>query len=292
MSSLTSGQGQRRLRAIKTCSPQPCPSSRLQGTCQQGFRFAHRCRLRCPSLSCPPQGDCANTGCRIEGLTIAQPVGAALSRAGDLTRMGKVIMALGGVGLSVHPLFPSRLKGTLADFENSPAAGRAAFGVGSVAAFSVFDTTRHTQFVRHGDVRDTRLRGTFAVQNEISSEAGLSTPARVRAGGRISAGEFLQIQGVAQVGQPCEAEGLIARSTDGQLLSCHQGVWRSAGSGFGGAFGRLDGLDCHYAIDRHVMVNPRTGDCSCPVGFTAFEVSRRTIPGYSTDGFRSYVCIR
>ena len=243
-------------------------------------------------LIMPPQGDCEKRGCRLEGLAVAQPEGHALSRDADVTRLGKMLMALEGVGLSIHPLFPSRLKGAVADFPNPPVAGVGPFGVGSIAAFSVFDTTQHAQFVRHGEVRETALRGPFTVKDQISAQAGLRTPASIQAGGRISAGEFLQIQGLAHVSQPCEADGLVARSGEGQLLSCHQGTWRAAGSGFGGAFGWQAGLDCRSAVDRHVMINPVTGDCTCPAGFTPFEVSRRTALGDAPDTFRSYICIR
>ena len=164
--------------------------------------------------------------------------------------------------------------------------------VGTVAALSVFDTTQHAQFVRHNDVRDTALRGELSVRKEISAQAGLRTGARVQAAGRISAGEYLQVQGMGTEGDACEADGLVGRSSEGQLLMCHGGAWRSSGSGFGGAFA-LDGImGCDFPIYRDIMVNPKTGSCSCPPGFTPFEVSRGELNDHPRHSFQSFVCIR
>jgi prepilin-type N-terminal cleavage/methylation domain-containing protein len=240
-----------------------------------------------------PKGDCDNTGCRIEALTVARPVGQTASQAADVTRLAGILTGLEGYGLSVHPFFPRQLRGALAEFNNPPDARLPAMDVGTIAAFSVFDTTQHAQFVRHNDVRDTALRGELAVRKEISSQAGLRTPARVQAGGRVSAGEYLQVAGIASDGTACEADGLVGRSPDGQLLVCHGGRWQGAGSGFGGAFGWDDIMGCEFPPYRSIMINPRTGSCSCPPGFVPFEVSRTELHEFHPrHSFHSFVCIR
>lgn len=240
----------------------------------------------------PPQGDCDNKGCRIEALTIARPVGMTQGQAADVIRLGGILSALEGTGLSVHPFDPGRLRGALANYGNSPDPSIPAMPVGTIAALSVFDTTQLAQFVRHDDVRDTALRGALSVRREISADAGLRTRAQVRAAGRVSAGEYLQVQGMGSDGQACEADGLVARSGDGQLLMCHAGAWRGSGAGFGGAFG-LDGvMGCDFPNYRHIMINPKTGSCSCPAGFMPFEVSRAELDGHPQHTFRSFVCIR
>ena len=239
-----------------------------------------------------PAGDCNLTGCRIEALTLARPTGQTPDQAADVTRLAGILTALEGYGLSVHPFFPTKLRGALAEFDNSPIPALPSLPVGTVAGFSVFDTTQHAQFVRHNDVRDTALRGGLEVRREISTSAGLRSGARVQAAGRISAGEYLQVQGMGTEGQACEADGLVGRSSDGQLLMCHGGAWRGSGSGFGGAFA-LDGvMGCDFPIYRDIMVNPKTGTCSCPSGFTPFEVSRGELHDHPRHSFRSFVCIR
>ena len=243
-----------------------------------------------------PVGDCDKTGCRIEALTLARPTGQTAGQttgqAADVTRLAAILTGLEGYGLSVHPFFPAKLRGALAEFDNSPIPLVPNLPVGTVAAFSVFDTTQHAQFVRHDDVRDTALRGGLKVRREISTPAGLRAGAHVQAAGRISAGEYLQVQGLGTEGQACEADGLVGRSSDGQLLMCHGGAWRGSGSGFGGAFA-LDGvMGCDFPVYRDIMVNPKTGSCSCPAGFTPFEVSRGELSAHPRHTFRSFVCIR
>ncbi|EMR5620911.1 shufflon system plasmid conjugative transfer pilus tip adhesin PilV [Salmonella enterica] len=47
--------------------------------------------------------------------------------------------------------------------------------------------------------------------------------------GRMTAGEFLQINGVATAGAGCSPNGLQGRNSAGTLLSCVNGVWASGG---------------------------------------------------------------
>jgi prepilin-type N-terminal cleavage/methylation domain-containing protein len=49
------------------------------------------------------------------------------------------------------------------------------------------------------------------------------------ANGRITAQEFVQLNGVATEGGGCSPNGLVARASDGTLLSCTSGVWKSGG---------------------------------------------------------------
>lgn len=239
-----------------------------------------------------PQGDCDNTGCRIEALTVARPVRESERRAGDVTRLAAILTGLEGFGMSVHPLFAGQFRGALAGFGNPPSVSVPPLPVGTVGGFSVFDTTQHAQFVRHNEVRDTALRGDLSVRRDISTGAGLRAGTGIQAAGRVSAGEFLQVQGMGTEGHACDADGLVSRSADGQLLMCHAGSWRGSGAGFGGAFGWDGVMGCEFPVYRSIMVNPRTGSCNCPPGFTPFEVSRSELDGHPRHSFRSFVCIR
>ena len=48
--------------------------------------------------------------------------------------------------------------------------------------------------------------------------------------GRLSVGEFVQINSVANVGWGCGPNGLIGRDASGGILSCQSGVWSSSSS--------------------------------------------------------------
>lgn len=48
----------------------------------------------------------------------------------------------------------------------------------------------------------------------------------IRADGRASVGEFLQLDGTANAGDACPSNGLVGRTPDGILLSCQNGIWK------------------------------------------------------------------
>ncbi|WP_413479275.1 shufflon system plasmid conjugative transfer pilus tip adhesin PilV [Serratia proteamaculans] len=50
----------------------------------------------------------------------------------------------------------------------------------------------------------------------------------VRADGRASVGEYLQLDGVATEGQGCSPNGLQGRNSAGSVLSCVNGVWKTS----------------------------------------------------------------
>lgn len=53
----------------------------------------------------------------------------------------------------------------------------------------------------------------------------------VRADGRMSVGEYLQLDGTATEGAGCSPNGLVGRTGEGVLLYCKNGVWTSSNSG-------------------------------------------------------------
>ncbi len=48
--------------------------------------------------------------------------------------------------------------------------------------------------------------------------------------GRLTSGEYLQIDGIANIGQRCESNGLVARDEKGLILSCQSGIWKKSDS--------------------------------------------------------------
>ncbi len=239
-----------------------------------------------------PVGDCAQIGCRVDALIHARPLQADHAGAVDTNRLGQILTALAGVGASVHPLRPERIKGAIVDMANPPHSGMTPLPAGSIVALSFYDSAQFAQFVRRDDKRDTALAGKLNVKSVISSAAGLTTSAGVHAQGRVSAGEFLQLGGIASASAPCETEGLIARNTVGELMTCHAGRWQSSGSRFGGTFSLHSRLNCHFRDWDITMVNPVTGRCDCPAGFEPFPISRWKYQSEEYDEFRTFICMR
>ncbi|MEQ1966775.1 shufflon system plasmid conjugative transfer pilus tip adhesin PilV, partial [Xenorhabdus nematophila] len=66
---------------------------------------------------------------------------------------------------------------------------------------------------------------------------GIYTEGQVKAGsvrseGRLSTGEFLQIDKVAIAGTPCNPSGLVGRDSFGSVLSCQGGEWKTSGNNY------------------------------------------------------------
>jgi hypothetical protein len=239
-----------------------------------------------------PEGDCANMGCRIEALIVAQPPENQQTEAKDVTRIGNILTAMQGVGASVHPLEPNRIKGPGLEMENRYEGQSNALPVGTIVSKSFYDSSRFAHLIRRSDPRDTLLEGRLGVKKDIASDANIHAKGGLRSDGRITAGEFLQLQGIAAADQSCEAEGLVARSSSADLLTCHAGRWRFAGGGFGGVYSMHSFYGCGTVGYEPAMSNPMTGGCFCPEGFNPVKISRWKDEISNLDEFRTYICLR
>ncbi|EEQ7769032.1 TPA: shufflon system plasmid conjugative transfer pilus tip adhesin PilV [Escherichia coli] len=56
------------------------------------------------------------------------------------------------------------------------------------------------------------------------------TGGTVRSDGRLTAGEYLQLNGIANAGTHCSPDGLVGRDNSGAILQCQSGVWRTIGA--------------------------------------------------------------
>lgn len=222
---------------------------------------------------------CPGEGCRLDALAYSR---APLLRPGspvpDFMRIAGVIMAAGGAGGSVSADAPVRVRGANFDFPNPPVPGMAVLPPGTVAVWAGFDTTMNQRFLRLGDERDPDFHGDASIAGTI------------RAGGRVTAGEHLQLGAVASAGAACAPAGLLARDAGGGTLSCVAGHWSVPG-GFGGAYSWNYKYGC-AAYTGHSTANPRTGACSCPAGFAEVIVSNGG-KWTETEGWTTgYVCVR
>lgn len=85
----------------------------------------------------------------------------------------------------------------------------------------------------------------------------------VTSDGRLTAGEFVQVNGVATAGNGCSPNGLVGRDAAGGILSCQSGVWKSSGAGKPGYYCRYTSMSKGKSED-YVGYTPRT-DRNCPV---------------------------
>lgn len=81
--------------------------------------------------------------------------------------------------------------------------------------------------------------GVVQVNNVINATGNINTTADInskrvyssyiQSTGRITSDEYVQINGIAVSGAACSPNGLIGRSSAGDMLSCQSGVWGSGG---------------------------------------------------------------
>jgi len=72
-----------------------------------------------------------------------------------------------------------------------------------------------------------------AYNNKSIYTGGQLQAGTVQSNGRMTAGEYIQVNGIAVAGASCPSNGLIGRDATGGTLSCQSGVWK------GGDVGKL-----------------------------------------------------
>lgn len=70
--------------------------------------------------------------------------------------------------------------------------------------------------------------GNITASGNIESSQNVKG-ATLESTGRATVGEFVQLNGQAEVGKECQSNGLQGRTVDGQILSCVNGVWNFSG---------------------------------------------------------------
>ncbi|HBB9845363.1 TPA: shufflon system plasmid conjugative transfer pilus tip adhesin PilV [Escherichia coli] len=71
------------------------------------------------------------------------------------------------------------------------------------------------------------------ITTEGELKGGKVSGGTVRSDGRLSTGEYLQLEKTATAGASCSPNGLVGRDSTGAILSCQSGVWRTSGSSNG-----------------------------------------------------------
>ena len=78
------------------------------------------------------------------------------------------------------------------------------------------------------------LTGAITAKNTITASGNITSSGQVKGAtvastGRMTAGEFLQINKVAVAGTACSPNGLVGRDATGGILSCQSGTWTNSG---------------------------------------------------------------
>lgn len=219
---------------------------------------------------------CPGDQCRLDGLVhSAQPVLKTGTQSPDLIGMAAIIEAAGGYGGAVWPGAPGRLRGAAFNFAN-PLAGGPAHAPGTVALWAGAGAGEPDldRFVKIRDTRDPQLQGALSVASSVAVGTHLSV------GARATEGRYCGV-----------ANGTMATSARGELLTCQANAWTQASGSFGGAYSHNYPLGC-YHYSGVSTANPRTGACSCPAGYSAVIVSAGG-KWTDTEGWTTgYVCVR
>ncbi len=191
------------------------------------------------TISRVPEG-CRPPACNISGLVYIN--GAITDPAtGHAQPLGEALEKLGGDGAYSDSLTPGTLYGPNAGWSAPNPIGK----VPSVLAMRIgYGTSGFAQFVRRdgsmpmeGDLNFKGQDGTRHNLNNVlavnAASANFTSDVYVQGetqvDGRLSAGEYIQIDGIARLREYCEPNGLVSRDEEGLLLSCQQGMWQPAG---------------------------------------------------------------
>jgi len=176
-------------------------------------------------------GDAANNDYEIrlgaaKQLTLYSPSAGNYTTVLQVNRNVKIDQRLGIMGYDPNDL-PAGWGGGLRTLDVY-AAGTLATGSGGNLTSYMNVTGVHTQsnitasgnITAGGDITGNGVYGNYIHSN-----------GNIDANGRVNVGEFVYINGQANLGAGCSPNGLQGRSSDGSLLSCVNGLWSNSFSG-------------------------------------------------------------
>ena len=148
-------------------------------------------------------------------------VGAGISTNGAVSAAGSVT-----AGGSVGATYNVTAGGTVSASNNVTAGGSMSASGNVTAGGAVLGQLFY----------DSNNTAYYLDPSQYSNLANLQTQSIYNTGamtslGRITANEYIDLNGIAYVGQACGKRGLIASDTNGKTLSCQDGVWKAGGGG-------------------------------------------------------------
>lgn len=75
---------------------------------------------------------------------------------------------------------------------------------------------------------DIEASGNLSVSGSAEVDGAITSSSTITSNERLTTNEYLKINKIASVGASCSDNGLQARTTDGLILSCVSGIWKSA----------------------------------------------------------------
>ena len=81
----------------------------------------------------------------------------------------------------------------------------------------------------------------YYVQPSFTSRLNVVASNTIVNYGRVTIGEYLQLDGVANEGWGCAPNGLVGRNPAGAVVSCQSGVWKAGSASLGGTWQQVNG---------------------------------------------------
>lgn len=127
-----------------------------------------------------------------------------------------------------------------------------------------------------------------SINNKNIYTGGQIRGGAVRADGRLSTGEFLQLDAVATVDSGCSPNGLVGRDAAGGILSCKDGVWKRPASAPDTA---LASCVCLGNVGNNTGTIGCSCDPICPSGFNLISKAYSGLQSNSHYGNRVWTGI-
>lgn len=231
-----------------------------------------------PRLNVWRRGDCPGDACVVEALVHGdRPIQAAGGNRADEAMVAQWLLASAGEGAAVHERDPEHIRGAAFSFSSSLPDGTI-LPVGTVGMAVTAEHQALWSFLRVGDPRDPDFQG------------GLSVAGKVQAGNDLALAGQLVLGAHGRDGTGCSTEDAVVHETDGGLLVCRQGRWRSS-SRMGGGYSYNMIYGCQMR-DGKKTANPVTGSCTCPWYTTAVPIFDNGAGFGDPEGRQvAYLCI-